>query len=365
MIGINDGLTYYQNHHSSLVQKLLSNLRTYKLIYAGIKSLHDNKIEKSREIFQHAEKLRRSRPTLESQSFYEKAIELDPEYIEAYIKLIALLRFHDKIETAEYWYNRGKLNLNYRSYNIHEALVIEAYNADCCYDDDVQESKLLESIRINPTNDIAWAALGSLFFRQKKMEEATKALSTALLHNPRNDRAHGLLASLYMNHNQYAEAERLYKTIITLHPNDYRGYAGLKNTYERSGNYDKLKELQKRINSLTIDDFSVITKHNYLKLLEITRAKRIQLVASQYPLRDIKKLKKILDDADDVIYVDNRDTFIEIVDTYGYNKVFTDYFAGDFCHMSTLGKKTLAKNVADTILSSFIEQGESLCDLNN
>jgi len=70
-------------------------------------------------------------------------------------------------------------------------------------------------------------------------------------------------------------------------------------------------------------------------------------------MRSIELLKRIFDDEDNIIFVDNEKVFKDAVSSLGYNKYFEDSFGGDFGHCTPKGNRLLAENIANTILSEF------------
>ena len=92
------------------------------------------------------------------------------------------------------------------------------------------------------------------------------------------------------------------------------------------------------------------TKKNYEKIYHLTQKENISLIAMQYPMRDVSQLKKMLTSFKDIIFVDNEINFKNAVTQNGYDKYFTDMFAGDFGHATAEGNRLLAENVAQTIL---------------
>ena len=91
------------------------------------------------------------------------------------------------------------------------------------------------------------------------------------------------------------------------------------------------------------------TARSYRTLYDSLRDRRVQLVASQYPGRSIDEVKEMLDGAPDVVFVDNAASFREAIDRHGFWRVYEDEFAGDFGHMTELGKEILARRVADGV----------------
>ncbi len=91
------------------------------------------------------------------------------------------------------------------------------------------------------------------------------------------------------------------------------------------------------------------TARSYRALHRALRNRGIRLVASQYPGRSIGEVREMLDDANDVVFVDNALVFRAAVDQHGFWSVYNDEFAGDFGHMTDLGKEVLARNVAESV----------------
>jgi hypothetical protein len=69
----------------------------------------------------------------------------------------------------------------------------------------------------------------------------------------------------------------------------------------------------------------------------------------QYPMRYIDPLKEVLGREDEIIYVENKTNFENLLRQYAWDKIFTDTFAGDFGHCTELGNNTIAKNLVEHI----------------
>ncbi len=74
------------------------------------------------------------------------------------------------------------------------------------------------------------------------------------------------------------------------------------------------------------------------------------MVCAQYPMRSIWPLKKIFEEDNNVIFVDNEGIFREALDKASYKDYFRDMFGGDFGHCTEKGNRLLAQNIADTVL---------------
>lgn len=96
------------------------------------------------------------------------------------------------------------------------------------------------------------------------------------------------------------------------------------------------------------------TRDNYQALATLLATSDIDLVATQYPMRSLVTLQSLLAGAEVTAWVDNEESFREAVAELGFQKVFTDSFAGDFGHMSKAGRRLLAENVADVLLAEVV-----------
>jgi len=81
--------------------------------------------------------------------------------------------------------------------------------------------------------------------------------------------------------------------------------------------------------------------------------KGIRLVIMQYPVRSIEPLKKIFNDKESLVFVDNEKIFKEAVARENFDAYFTDRFRYDFGHCTVKGNRLLAENAANVILKEF------------
>jgi len=105
-----------------------------------------------------------------------------------------------------------------------------------------------------------------------------------------------------------------------------------------------------------IEDFleivdNPVTRKNYREILAMLRGRGIPLVAVQYPMRRVEPLERLLELPSDVVFVDNEEAFKSALLGRPATEIFTDLFAGDFGHLTPLGNRILAENVADAITS--------------
>ena len=79
----------------------------------------------------------------------------------------------------------------------------------------------------------------------------------------------------------------------------------------------------------------------------------IKLVCVQYPVRSVIPLKRIFDDQEEIIFVDNEGVFKAAVESGTYHDYFLDKFAGDFGNLTPKGNRVLAENISQVILKEY------------
>jgi tetratricopeptide (TPR) repeat protein len=125
----------------------------------------------------------------------------------------------------------------------------------------------------------------------------------------------------------------------------------------QAGNPHRAEQYQERIEAFLAESENPVTRENYRKLRRVLRQRGVQLVAVQYPMRRLEPLKRLLGSAPEVVFVDNEQIFERALLGRPHAEIFHDLFAGNFGHMTPLGNRLLAENVADTILALVAERG--------
>ncbi len=207
-----------------------------------------------------------------------------------------------------------------------------------------------KAIELNPECDEAYAGLGSLFLNLDEFSQAESLFKKAIEINPGAMAAFSDLGRLYRNHGQLSQAEDSYRRAIELDPHNESVLRALTSLYEELGQPELAKKYARKIAELRFGGYSAVTIDNYRKLKEILDRKGIKLVCAQYPMRNAGPLKKIFENDEDVIIVDNEGLFTEAVRKGSYKEYFRDMFAGDFGHCTLKGNTLLAQNFADVIL---------------
>lgn len=164
------------------------------------------------------------------------------------------------------------------------------------------------------------------------------------------------LGRSYREQGKYVKAVECLKESIAMNPKWDRGYAALALHYQDIGKDKKAALYFNLANKLRLESYSAVMRDNYLRLREILKERRIQLVCVQYPMRDLNTLKTLFDDKEGIVFVSNKNVFRDAIKKGSLTDYFTDTFAGDFGHCTAKGNRLLAKNIGDIILKERFKQ---------
>ena len=269
--------------------------------------------------------------------------------------------------------------------------------------------ELKESIKINPNKEESYIRLASIYLGQGISKEAEALLKIAIRINPKSGMAYAILGRLcpdkcmevaqansaslgdsdkyfliaecYLEGGRYREAEEMYQKTIEVSQKHILAYTNLLYCYMSQ---NKMKEaeglikeaMERGIKGDTLyryianfylekgdyqeadkyfdEPTSVLnyraTRFNYRKLQQIVTQRGIRLVCVQYPMREIKELKQLFGSVKGIVFVDNKNTFKEVLKNSKYSDYFTDYFAVDLGHCTPKGNRLLAESIANVIL---------------
>ena len=144
---------------------------------------------------------------------FEKTIQLDPEYANAYAGLgEAYANLYQLFERNDQWLEKS----------------IEASSKALMYDSTLSE---------------AYAALGLCYFNKEMINEALKASKKAIELDPSDFIGYWNLGRIYHSTDKDEEAIELYNKVIELNPEFYSAYTDLRMSYTRLGQKEKLNEL--------------------------------------------------------------------------------------------------------------------------
>lgn len=90
-------------------------------------------------------------------------------------------------------------------------------------------------------------------------------------------------------------------------------------------------------------------RRNYKRIKQITESISAKLVIMQYPIREIEPLKKIFENKENLIFLENKTNFQKAINKDGYKDYFTDRFGGDFGHCNKKGNRLIAENLYENL----------------
>lgn len=166
----------------------------------------------------------------EATEYYERALEIDPEYAAAHAGLcaantdgFALTADNAYISKAELACAAG-LAANSNLHMVYEALG-DLYSQTGRHSE--AESAYSQAITINNQDVAAMQGLASIYERQQKFEEAVDLLGQAIRLQPGNWRSIDSLGDLLFNNGRYTEAASAYSQVVLLDPENSQGQGNL------------------------------------------------------------------------------------------------------------------------------------------
>ncbi|MGE5795533.1 MAG: protein kinase domain-containing protein, partial [Ignavibacteria bacterium] len=144
---------------------------------------------------------------------FQKAIELDPRYAEAYAGL-------------------GET---------YSALYLDQERNEAWLDKAIESS--LKALMYDPSLSEAFSALGHSYFNKKLYDDAITASQKAIELDPSNFSGYWLLGRIYHSRDRDHEALELFQKVIKLNPDFYSVYGDLQIVYARLGEHEKYNEV--------------------------------------------------------------------------------------------------------------------------
>ncbi|MFH1037519.1 MAG: tetratricopeptide repeat protein [PVC group bacterium] len=204
----------------------------------------------------------------------------------------------------------------------------------------------------DPHNAPAWCHLGHYYYARGNWETAEQAYRKAVEIEPSNIAFTHLMFE-YFRRREFEKAEELGLHILSTQPDNLRMIGALATCYQLWGKHDLANKYYDKIAFLENRAYNAQTIDNYRQIKKILDERGIPLVCVQYPMRSVEPLKKIFNDQQGPIFVDNEIAFKKAIRGGRYTYYFTDNFGGDFGHCTRAGNRLLAENIADTILKDY------------
>ncbi|MFQ5652501.1 MAG: protein kinase [bacterium] len=177
--------------------------------------------------------------------YYQRAIEKDPDYAQAYAGLAHVygaLGYQGRLSHDEAGSRMKTAAL--KAIDIDETLG-EAYTSlagyEALYDWDWSASEKLysQAISLNPNDPQAHIFYGNLLEWQGRHDESLGAKKTALLLDPLSERKHTQIGDSYFYMGQYDEAIEQYRKTLESAPNHWRAHMGLGRCFEQKGRIEE------------------------------------------------------------------------------------------------------------------------------
>ncbi|MDO8550190.1 MAG: protein kinase, partial [Ignavibacteria bacterium] len=156
---------------------------------------------------------RSKKSMLMATQLFQKAIDLDPRYAEAY----------------------AGLGESYSS------LYLDAERNVAWLDKAIESS--LKALMYDPTLSEAYAALGLSYFNKQLYDDAVTASQKAIELDPNNFLGYWILGRIYHNRDRDKEAVNLFQKVVQLNPDFYSVYGDLQIVYSRLGEKEKYNEI--------------------------------------------------------------------------------------------------------------------------
>ena len=292
----------------------------------------------------------------QAEDLLREAITRDPDNFRLYVESARNYQNQDNYAQAEYFFIQA-MKLNPYSSGIY--LELERI---CRRQHKFAEAEkwIKEALKMNPQNKFAYHQLGYLYQLQNKIPEAEDAYKQALRLNSRYVGVYLGLGKVYQKQGKFSQAIDLFKQALRVDPRSALAFQELSFLYEEIGQLELAKEYKQKHIILKSAIHDSLTVNNYYKIKDILNEKKIKLVVVQYPLRSLKRLRKIFkDNGEGIVFVDNESIFKDAVRHEGYSAYFRDKFAGDFGHCTKKGNRLLAKNIANVIIKEIFHDKNS------
>ncbi len=205
--------------------------------------------------FYRAENLFKTGFYTEAILIYQKAIEIDPLYYDAYYGMgwsYECLGMHEQsIPIFQKLISMDKSNhKGYRSL-AHVYSFIHRYS---------EATSILEKlIKLEPNNNMAYIQLADACISEGKYIQAEEILKKNIAHDARNDKARGRLGLMYMNQSKH----------------------------------DLVAQYYKEANDIRESYYIQETRDNFIRIEQMLDERKIIIICIQYPMHSVKGLMKI------------------------------------------------------------------------
>jgi tetratricopeptide (TPR) repeat protein len=170
---------------------------------------------------------------------YEKAIELNPNFSDAYYNLGLAYRSKGDLNKAIRSYEKA-IELDPKDFGSYYNMGF-AYNLNGDFDKAIQSYEKV--IELNPNCFDACYNLGVVYESKGNLDKAIRFDEQAIELNPSSSEAYNNLGVAYKSKGNFDKAIQSYKKAIELNPTFFNAYSNLGVVYESKGNLDKAIQL--------------------------------------------------------------------------------------------------------------------------
>ena len=179
-------------------------------------------------------------------AYYEKALELDPNYIEAYLGLAdcysflgttGFMSFEEAWEKTSLYTHRA-LELKDRSSGVYYQLSNLAFFVECDYRKALKEMKM--AVEMNPNNAEARQFISFLYIIANEREESRRHLDIALSINPLSEETHFFRAYFHYMINDYVKALKMLDNCLSANPKNIPAHSVKTLCLLMLGRYDEV-----------------------------------------------------------------------------------------------------------------------------
>ncbi|MDA7576443.1 tetratricopeptide repeat protein [Candidatus Pelagibacter sp.] len=224
-----------------------------------------------KEIFDLAVQKHQSNNLQDAQNYYQKVLELDPNYVSALNNLGVIFQGLGENKKAKDCYEKV-VEINPNRVEVHNNLGVlsllagKIKRAKECYE---------KAIEINPNYADAHHNLGVIFQKLGEYHKAKECYEKAIEINPNRVEAHNNLGNIYYNLGELQKAKNCYDKAIEINPNYADALNNLGVTFKELGENQKAKDCYEK--AIEIDPKYADAHNNlgniYYNLGELQKAK--------------------------------------------------------------------------------------------
>src|SRR5262249_29730453 len=227
-----------------------------------------------------------ARDILKSAGFYERAVQLDPNFALAWARLSradANLYFY-RVDTTAARRDAAKKSLEtaqkLQPSSPETLLALGYYQYFVLRDYGLARTTFKEVSKLLPNSSEVPRALASIARREGRWDESIAYLEQGLALDPRNYELLGDTVFTYADVRQFPAALKLYDRGLDISPNDPDVMAGKATIYQAEGNLQEAAKLLLEINAQTPSTYAFMTKVIQLRL-ERNHSEAIRLLQAR------------------------------------------------------------------------------------